>query len=308
MSAISQAQRVRLGVFVTAGTIALFIMISIPLGIRLSARENTFHAYFSGESMSGLEEGAPVKYHGVPIGKIAKIAYDPSDLKRIKVIIKVKAGFPMKKDMYAQTWAMGITGLNFLDILGGTNESPLLPENSEIPTKVSIMSTITGKIDVIMDKVELLLNQLNDVTSPQSPSSIKKVLENLTAITADARTFFANFTEVGPDFRDMSRSSKIIIHRIDSIASDIHVTTTAVAKGLGNDQLGRIIGRVDTTATTIKNLSETMLLMVRQSREDVSVSMQNLREALENANQLIKVLSDNPSLILKSEPQKERER
>jgi phospholipid/cholesterol/gamma-HCH transport system substrate-binding protein len=308
MSTISQAQRARLGIFVVAGAITLFFLIAIPLGIRLSAKEKTFYAYFAGESMSGLEEGAPVKYHGVPIGKIAKIAYDKSNLTRIKVIIKVQSGFPMKKDMYAQTWAMGITGLNYLDILGGTNEAPLLPENSEIPTKVSILSTITGKVDIIMDKVELLLNQLNDVTSPQSPSSIKKVLENLTAITGDARTFFANFTDVGPDFRDMSRSSRVIIHRIDSIASDIHVTTTAIAKGLGNNQLGQIITRVDSTASTIKSLSETMLLMVRQSREDVSVSMQNLREALENANQLIKVLSDNPSLILKGEPTRERER
>jgi phospholipid/cholesterol/gamma-HCH transport system substrate-binding protein len=308
MSTISTAQRARLGIFVTAGAVVLFILIAIPLGLRLSAKEKVFYAYFSGESMSGLEEGAPVKYHGVPIGKIAKIAYDKSNLTRIKVILKVQSGFPMKKDMYAQTWAMGITGLNFLDILGGTNEASLLPENSEIPTKVSMFSTLTGKVDIIMDKVELLLNQLNDVTSPQSPSSIKKVLENLTAITGDARTFFANFTEVGPDFRDMSRSSRIIIHRIDSVASDIHVTTTAIAKGLGNNQLGQIITRVDSTASSIKALSETMLLMVRQSREDVSVSMQNLREALENANQLIKVLSDNPSLILKGEPTRERER
>jgi hypothetical protein len=51
-----------------------------------------------------------------------------------------------------------------------------------------------------------------------------------------------------------------------------------------------------------------MLLMVRQSREDISVSMQNLREALENANQLAKELSENPSLLLKGEQQKERER
>jgi phospholipid/cholesterol/gamma-HCH transport system substrate-binding protein len=308
MSTISQAQRARLGMFVTAGAVVLFFLIAIPLGLRLSAKEKTFYAFFSGESMSGLEEGAPVKYHGVPIGKVAKIAYDRADLKRIKVILKVQSGFPMKKDMYAQTWAMGITGLNFLDILGGTNESPLLPENSEIPTKVSIMSTITGKIDIIMEKVELLLNQLNEVTSPQSPSSIKKVLENLTAITGDARTVFANFSEVAPDFRDMSLSSRKIIHRIDSIASDIHMTTTAISKGLGNNQLGQIISRVDSTALSIKTLSETMLLMVRQSREDVSVSMQNLREALENANQLIKVLSDNPSLILKGEPTRERER
>jgi phospholipid/cholesterol/gamma-HCH transport system substrate-binding protein len=308
MSTISTAQRARLGMFVTGAAVLLFILISIPLGLRLAAKEKSFYAYFVGESMSGLEEGAPVKYHGVKIGTIARIEYDPSHLERIKVTLKVMARFPMKKDMYAQSWAMGITGLNFLDILGGTNEAPLLPENSEIPTKVSIMASLTGKVDIIMDKVELLLNQLNDVTSPQSPSSIKKVLENLTAITSDARTFFANFTEVGPDFKDMSRSSKIIIHRIDSIASDIHVTTTAISKGLGNNQLGQIISRVDSTALSIKTLSETMLLMVRQSREDVSVSMQNLREALENANQLIKVLSDNPSLILKGEPQKERER
>jgi phospholipid/cholesterol/gamma-HCH transport system substrate-binding protein len=308
MSTISRAQKARLGMFVTAGAVVLFILIAIPLGLRLSAREKTYYAFFAGESMSGLEEGAPVKYHGVPIGKIAKIAYDKSNLTRIKVIIRVQNGFPMKKDMYAQTWAMGITGLNYLDILGGTNESPLAPENSEIPTKVSIMSTITGKIDIIMTKVELLLNQLNDVTSSQGPSSIKKVLENLTAITGDARTFFANFTEVGPDFRDMSRSSRAIIHRIDSIATDVHVTTAAIAKGLGNNRLGEIVSRVDSTSLTIKSLSETMLLMVRQSREDVSVSMQNLREALENANQLIKVLSDNPSLILKGEPTRERER
>jgi hypothetical protein len=106
----------------------------------------------------------------------------------------------------------------------------------------------------------------------------------------------------------MSRSSKIIIHRIDSIASDVHVATTAISNGLGNNRLGLIISRVDSTALAIKTLSETMLLMVRQSREDISVSMQNLREALENANQLIQVLSDNPSLILKGEPTKERER
>jgi phospholipid/cholesterol/gamma-HCH transport system substrate-binding protein len=308
MSSISKAQRARLGIFVVAGAAALFVMIAVPLGLRLSAKEKTYFAYFSGESMSGVEVGSPVKYHGVPIGKVAKIAYDPLDLKRIKVILKVQHGFPMKKDMYAQTWAMGITGLNFLDILGGTNEAQLLPENSEIPTKVSMLSTLTGKVDIIMDKVELLLNQLNDITSSESPASIKKVLENLTAITNDARTFFANFTEVGPDFKNIARSSRTIIHRIDSIASDIHVTTSSISKGLGDNQLGLIISRVDSTALSIKTLSETMLLMVRQSREDVSVSMQNLREALENANQLIKVLSDNPSLILKGEPQKERER
>ncbi len=308
MSTISQSQRARLGVFIVCGLVALFLLITIPLGLRFTTKEKTYYAYFSGESMSGLEQGSPVKYHGVPIGKVAAIAWDERDLSRIKVVLKIQNKFPMKKDMYAQTWAMGITGLNFLDILGGSNNSPLLADHSEIPTRVSVMATLTGKVDVIVSKVELLLNQLNDITAPQSDASIKKVLENLTVITTDARTFFANFSEVGPDFKEMAQSSKKIIHKIDSIASDIHVTSASLSKSLGNDQVGRIIARADSTAISIKTLSETLLLMVRQSREDVSVSMQNLREALENANQLISVLSENPSLILKGDPQKERDK
>jgi hypothetical protein len=46
--------------------------------------------------------------------------------------------------------------------------------------------------------------------------------------------------------------------------------------------------------------------VVRQSREDIMVSMQNLREALENANELTKILAENPSLLIRSEQQKER--
>jgi len=66
----------------------------------------------------------------------------------------------MKTDMYCQTGAMGITGLKYIEILGGTNESPLLKPESTIPTKQSMMASITGKAEVIVGKIEILLNHL----------------------------------------------------------------------------------------------------------------------------------------------------
>jgi phospholipid/cholesterol/gamma-HCH transport system substrate-binding protein len=305
MSAITKAQRARLGIFVAVAASVLVVLVAIPLGLRLTQKDKSYFAYFSGESMSGLEQGSQVKYHGVLIGKVSKISYDPKNLSRIMVVLKVQKGFPMKKDMFAQSWSMGITGLNYLDIMGGTNESPELPPNSEIPTKVSMLSTLTGKFDVIVGKVELLLNHLNSITEPDSLASIKKILTNMEVVTADAKTFF---NSAGPDFASIAGTARHVIVKIDSIATDIHALSSTVNHSLSENQLSRIVTRVDSTVLSLKNLSETMLLMVRQSREDISVSMQNLREALENANQLAKELSENPSLLLKGEQQKERER
>ncbi|HUI92747.1 MAG TPA: MlaD family protein [Chitinivibrionales bacterium] len=305
MSNITAAQRARLGIFVTIAACILVVLVAIPLGIRLTHKDKTYFAYFTGESMSGLEQGSQVKYHGVLIGKVSKISYDPKNLSRIQVVIKVQNDFPMKKDMFAQSWSMGITGLNYLDIMGGTNEAPLLPPNSEIPTKVSVLNQLTGKFDVIVSKVEILLNHLNAISEPDSLASIKKILDNLVAVSSDARKFFST---AGPDFTNIAGTARHVITKIDSISSDIHSITKTVNRSLPESQLSRIVTRVDSTVLSLKNLSETMFLIVRQSREDVSVSMQNLREALENANQLINELSENPSLILKGEQQKERER
>lgn len=74
---ISRAQRARLGVFVIAGVTLLLVFAAIPLGVRLSDKYNTFIAFFEGESLSGLEQGAVVKFNGVPIGKVEKNLLQP---------------------------------------------------------------------------------------------------------------------------------------------------------------------------------------------------------------------------------------
>ena len=171
---ISRAQRARLGVFLIIGTVLLILFAVVPLGLKLSDKYNEYVAYFQGESLSGLEQGAVVKYSGVPIGKVERITYLPNDLSKVRVIMKLQADFPMKVDMVATTGAMGITGLKYVEITGGTNESELVKPGSEIPTKQSMISTITGKAGVIVGKVELLLNHLTQITNPDSLASAKK--------------------------------------------------------------------------------------------------------------------------------------
>jgi phospholipid/cholesterol/gamma-HCH transport system substrate-binding protein len=109
----------------------------------------------------------------VPIGKVEKIAYLPDDISKVKVTISVQDDFPMKEGMYATTGMLGITGLNMLKSWAATNSAPLLKEGAEIPTRVSMFSTISGKAEVIVAKIELLLNNINALSNPDSLKSLR---------------------------------------------------------------------------------------------------------------------------------------
>jgi phospholipid/cholesterol/gamma-HCH transport system substrate-binding protein len=299
---LSRAQQARLGVFMVAGIVILALFVVIPLGLKFTDKYKSYVAYFKGESLSGLEQGSTIKFNGVPIGKVDKISYLLNDLARVRVILKIQDDFPMKKDMVATTGAMGITGLKYIEITGGTNESELLKPGAEIPTKISLMSTITGKAEVIVAKVELLLNHLNEISNPDSLRRIKEIVDNIATITSDVKGFVQ---ESRPQIRTMASSTNNIIFKVDSIATEMKTFTRSI-NSIQVARIGSIIGKVDSTTLALKILSENLSLMIRQTREDFTVGMQNVREASENANRLTRTLAENPSLLLKGEAQRER--
>lgn len=300
---ITASQRTRLGIFMIAGTVLLVLFIAIPLGFKLTDTKKDYYCYFEGQSLSGLEKGSVVKYYGMPIGKVTDIDYDPDNILRVKVEIEIEDDFPLKTDMYAQTGDIAITGMKYLDIKGGSNEADLLPPGSEVPTKPGLMQSLTANAEVIINKVEILLNHLNNLTHPDSIAGVKKIIDNVAMFTDDASGFL---TEIRPDIEGSARHFEQIVSRLDSISRDVKVITGKTSTMMASGQLGEIMHSVDSSAQALKGVSEDISLIVKQSREDIMVSMENLREALENANQLTKVLSENPSLLLRGEQQRER--
>ena len=301
---ISRAQRMRLGIFLTVGLLLLALFIAIPFGFRLKNTTTTYIAFFEGESLSGLEQGATVKFSGVPIGKVDKISYLPNDLQRVRVEMKIQSDFPMKVDMVATTGAMGITGLKYIEITGGTNEAAPLKPGEEIATKISTISHITGKAEAIVAKVELLLNHLNEISNPDSIKGIKRIIDNVAGITDEVKGFVA---ETKPNIVRITGTTNHLVTRLDSIAQDIRGLTATLETSIRGDRIGNAITQIDSAATALKSVAENVALLVRQSREDVTATMENIRQASENADQLTRNLVENPSLLLRSEAQKERE-
>lgn len=300
---LTAGQRTRLGVFMVVGVALLGVFVAIPVGFRIAEHKHSYVTFFEGESLSGLEIGATVKYRGIPIGKVSKIAYDAKNLSRVRVLLTVDGEFPMKKDMVAEAGLMGITGLKYVEIDGGGDTSAVLPDGGELRSRRSLMASITGKTEVIIAKVEMLLNHLNAITAPESLVTVKKILANVESVSATADRFA---TDMSPEIKELAVSFRKTALRMDSITADIHTMTQTVSSGIDAEHFTTIVNRVDTMALSLMNLSQSLDLTIRQSREDVTVSMENLRETLENANELSKMLMENPSLILKGDNPRER--
>ncbi|MDG5814641.1 MlaD family protein [Chitinispirillales bacterium ANBcel5] len=303
---ISVSQKARLGVFVVIGSIVLSLLIAVPLGFRFRDKQKTYIAYFSGETLSGLEQGAVVKFNGVPIGNVNSIAYLPHDLSSVKVTLRINSDFPVKVDMYATTGSLGITGLKYIEISGGSNESELLKEGAELPTRVSMMGSITGRAESIAERIELLLAQLNQFADPDREDGINSIVENLSHMSGDAREFFNDdfkgfFETLTPGIQRMSESSEEVIEKVGAIADNIEMMTNTLNESFRAEQFNSILTRVDSTAASMTQLSDNLSMMILQTREDFSVSMENIRRASENANQLTRMLSENPSLLLRGE-------
>jgi phospholipid/cholesterol/gamma-HCH transport system substrate-binding protein len=298
---ISAGQRARLGVFMTAAGVLIAIFVAIPVGFHLADRQKEYYSYFVGESVSGLEEGGVVKFRGVPIGTVTDIAYDPDDLSRIKAVFSIDGDFPMKQDMYAQVGGISITGIKHVEIAGGHDDSPLLEPGSELKTRKSLTTQITGKAEVIIAKVELLLDHINGLMHPDS--SLNAIVRNVAEISEEARGFISS---IRPQVERGVHSFESIASRLDTIAGDVTVLTSDLRHSLSPERFGSIMTSIDSSAQSVRQVSTDISLIVRQSREDIMVSMQNLREAVENANELTKILAENPSLLIRSEQRKER--
>jgi len=306
--AITTSQKTRLGVFVVIGMIILAAFIVVPIANKMSSNTKTYVTFFSNESLTGLEQGANVKFNGVAIGKVQKVSYYPEDINKMKVELSVSDRFPMKVDMYATTGLIGITGLKYIEISGGSNESALLKPGGEIPARVSFMADIGNKAGALTDQVGTLLDHVNILTHPDSMRPVREAIGNLADLTYDAKDAFKEIRTFIPKAGVMVDTVQRTVDEALKVMQDIKAVTGTFKDVIADSDLPTMMARMDSTVMSIKALSENLSLMVRQTQEDFSVSMENLREAMESASQLMRTLSENPSLLIRGEKQEKDKR
>jgi phospholipid/cholesterol/gamma-HCH transport system substrate-binding protein len=215
---ITRAQKVRLGIFVLSSLVLLLAALSVLIGGRLARKEDDYFTRFA-DSVSGLEIGAPVKFQGVRIGSVGSIDIDREDISKVRVTLGLRRGTPVKGDSIVTMNSMGITGLKFIELTGGTNETDFLDPGAEIPSAESFMDRITGKADVISEKIELLANNLVALTGESQRQKFDAILSETADLLASANRIVkkneAKIDEIVGNLSEAAESMKTLAARLD---------------------------------------------------------------------------------------------
>jgi ABC-type transport system involved in resistance to organic solvents, periplasmic component len=111
--------------FTLVGLFVLVLAVGLIGGVLWFGSDKQFgkqyetYLVYEDESVSGLNLNAPVKYRGVDVGSVGKIELDADDSERVRLSLNIELGTPVKEDTVAVLRTQGLTGIAYVDLMGG---------------------------------------------------------------------------------------------------------------------------------------------------------------------------------------------
>ncbi len=324
---ISKAQKFRLGIFILLCSALLIGFFIIVAGNKLMERKDTYYIHYRDASVNGLQIGSSVKYSGINIGGVDDISIDKEDIRNVIVKIGIKQGTPIKEDVYATLVTVGITGLKQIELTGGSNEAVLLEPGARINAGSSYFDDITGKAEDIAEKLELLIQNLGEITNisnrekisrilansdtliSENRERVSEVLENLNLVISENRqpiaATIANIGATSANLNQLSISANATLEKLNAILDspeirDVLVNTAQFSESLSQTDLVATIEDIRKAVNQINTTFAHVDLVVLRGRQDLLKSLEVLKETADYLNEFSRQISDDPSFLLRS--------
>lgn len=298
-------------------------MFALLIGKKLVEQREHYYIKYTDVSVSGLEIGSNVKYHGLTIGRVEDIIIDEDNINNIIVKISVKKDVPIKKDVKAKLVSVGITGLKQIELTGGSSAADEVEPEGYIQAGTSYLENITGRAEVIANKTEYLVNNLTDLTNETNRENISSIINNLDTLVATFnRILLVNQDAINNTLSNLELASgKIVIladssieaiNNLNTIARSkaipqILANTEAITDSLTQIQYSQIREKGDSLYKTINqaviDLNRTINnidLTVLKSREDLIDAISSLEETSRILREFARKIKQDPTALLRS--------
>ena len=276
----TKANYVAVGAFVVACMVGLVVSIMWLAGAQYSQEYAYYQTYFTG-SVTGLGKGTVTRYNGIDVGRVAQLEFDPNNPQRVIVTLQVQPGLNIREDSVASIDSQGFTGGAFVEISGGTANSPTLvakpgQKYPVIPTKKSTLQQLEQSAPEVVAKLNVAADRVNDLLSDNNRKAIAQVLANLDKTTAAIANHSAD---------------------IDATLRQANMATRNVADASG--QLRPTLERVDVTVAKFGKLSDDADAFINgDGLSQISTLVGDLRRLVNNLNKFSESLNRNPTSIL----------
>jgi phospholipid/cholesterol/gamma-HCH transport system substrate-binding protein len=173
------------------------------------------------------------------------VEFDPNDPQRVIARLQVRPSLHIRQDSRASIESQGLTGGSYVEISGGTKDSPELVKQPEhkyprIETKPSTLEQLEQSAPELFDKLNHAADKINKLLSDENVKSFSGILSNL-KVTTD------NLIQItGP----IAKRSK----EIDATLVNVADASRLLAPTLANANLSvQKIGKLADDADTVVN-------------------------------------------------------
>jgi phospholipid/cholesterol/gamma-HCH transport system substrate-binding protein len=172
--------------------IGLVIFVVWLARLRINAEYDLYDILFQGP-INGLSQGGEVRFNGIKVGEVTKIALDRTNPARVIARARVTSDVPIRTDSYATLEPLGITGVNYVQITAGSSNKPLLKDTVPRGTIPIIRSQRSALSDLLQGGGTVLtrtieaLDRVNRVLSDENIKTFSQALSDTQAVTAELR-------------------------------------------------------------------------------------------------------------------------
>jgi len=258
----------------------------------------------------GLEPGASVLFGGINVGKVTSVRPWTSDPTKIEILLNVKQGTPLNEKSVAKLGLTSVMSAASLSITTGGNDAKRLSPGSAIQSQeASSLDEIAGKLAVVADNANGLITQargelegitgdarsllanLNTVTGKPSQQKIQAVLDNVNGMLASER----------PKIDRISDQLILLSQHADDTVQNVNGTISDIREPVRKDLVD-----LQNTLQQAKQLLGDMQVMVRANDYKIDDTVENLRVATDNLDQLTDSLKQRPWSLIRIKQPKER--
>ncbi|WP_456401922.1 MlaD family protein [Hydrogenimonas sp.] len=280
----SRASYTIVGLFIFllgAGAVAF----ALWMGKYNNKREFAYYYTYMKESVAGLPPDGAVKYMGVNIGKVKEIHIDPDDPTRVRLLLQIPKDIPIREGMYATLNFTGITGIAYIEIIGGKKGAPIIKSEPGkipvIPSKPSTLAQIGTSVSDLAVQISKALDRLNNAFSEENMRHFNRTMANIDASSRSLKRILSeknaeSIETLLQNLADASQKSEQLFKAVEAIR-----TTTLNLGEEGN----RTLASIRSSAESFTKLNSE--LMERIEEGDLNIR-QLLQQTLAQSNALMR--------------------
>jgi phospholipid/cholesterol/gamma-HCH transport system substrate-binding protein len=227
----TRANFVLIGAFTLAGILGALGFLLWLAKVEVDRQYAYYDILF--ETVSGLSEAGDVRYNGLPVGQVIRLALDREDPSKVRVRIEIDAATPVKTDTVATLELQGVTGVSYVDLTGGTPEAERLTAGpgERVPViesrQSSIQSLFSGAPELLTQAIDLL-EKLNTAVSPENQAAFGNILANLESASGELDKTLKDFSALSGDLSEAATTISEFTVKLEPVAESA-VTTMGTA-------------------------------------------------------------------------------